>query len=99
MLTCERLVQETAQKLASTPDEDISGINREMVRDVLTDTGIDDCLRDRTPAAQGRLIVDSVTIIGEKHGADSGTGSFKYYRKLGSGLWAWVGSNGTGKST
>jgi hypothetical protein len=94
MLTFERLVQETAQKLAS-----VSDIRPETVRDVLTDTGIDDCLRDTAPAPLGRLVIHSITIIGEKRGTDAGSPGFKYHRTLGSGLWAWVGGNGTGKST
>ncbi len=101
MLTFERLVQETAQKLASDPFSDghDQDVGLAAVRDVLTDTGIDDCLRDSAPAPQGRLVVQSVTIIGEKHGADGASGSFHYHRVLGSGLWAWIGNNGSGKST
>lgn len=95
MLTFERLIQETAQRIAPThPD-----VTPAMVRDVLTDTGIDECLRDAPPTPQGRLLVHNVTIIGEKRRADGSTEPFKYSRALGSGLWVWVGSNGTGKST
>ncbi len=95
MLTFERLVQETAQKL--TPDH--KEITLAMVRDVLQDAGIDECLRDAAPPPQGRLIVHQVNIVGEKRLADGAVEPFRYERKLGSGLWAWVGANGTGKST
>jgi hypothetical protein len=95
MLTFERLVLETARRVV--PDH--PDITPDLVRDVLTDTGIDECLRDTSPTPQGRLIVHNVTIIGEKRRADGGVEPFKYSRVLGSGLWAWVGSNGTGKST
>src|SRR5258708_27836723 len=95
MLTFEKLVQETAQKLAPNyPD-----ITPALVRDVLTDTGIDESLHDSAPAAQGRLIVYSITIIGRKMHGEVALQPFRYTRKLGSGLWAWVGENGTGKST
>ncbi len=95
MLTFERLVLETARRVV--PDH--PDITPELVRDVLTDTGIDECLRDTSPTPQGRLIVHHVTLIGEKRRADGSAEPFKYSRALGSGLWAWVGSNGTGKST
>ena len=95
MLTFETLVTETIQKLKTTnPD-----ITPELVRDVLTDAGIDESLRDSMPSPQGRLVVHSVRIVGQKLHAETPTGQFHYYRKLGSGLWAWVGSNGSGKST
>src|SRR5258708_23174618 len=95
MLTFEKLVQETAQKLAPNyPD-----ITPALVRDVLTDTGIDESLHDSAPAAQGRLIVYSITIIGRKMHGEVALQPFRYTRKLGSGLWAWGGENGTGKST
>src|SRR5579859_5179222 len=95
MLTFEKLVQETAQKLAvNYPD-----ITPALVRDVLTDTGIDESLHDSSPAAQGRLIVYSITIIGRKMHGEVALQPFRYTRKLGSGLSAWVGENGTGKST
>ncbi len=95
MLTFERLLTETTQKLKTTnPD-----ISPELVRDVLTDAGIDESLRDSMPSPQGRLVVHSVRIVGQKLHAETPTGQFHYYRKLGSGLWAWVGSNGSGKST
>src|SRR5258708_17646077 len=95
MLTFERLLTETTQKLKTTnPD-----ISPELVRDVLTDAGIDESLRDSMPSPQGRLVVHSVRIVGQKLHAETPTGQFHYYRKLGSGLWACVGSNGSGKST
>src|SRR5260221_1421517 len=95
MLTFERLLTETTQKLKTTnPD-----ISPELVRDVLTDAGIDESLRDSMPSPQGRLVVHSVRIVGQNLHAETPTGQFHYYRKLGSGLWAWVGSNGSGKST
>jgi hypothetical protein len=95
MLTFERLVLETAQRLSTAyPD-----ITPEVVRDVLQDTGVDECLRDSASTPKGRLIVHYVDIEGEKsHGGVPGE-KFRYTRTLGTGLWAWVGSNGTGKST
>jgi hypothetical protein len=95
VLTFEKLVQEIAQRVMTTnPD-----ITPALVRDVLTDTGIDDCLRDTTPPPQGRLIVHNVTVAGEKRRTEAPSESFTYHRTLGTGLWAWVGGNGTGKST
>ncbi|HLY27539.1 MAG TPA: ATP-binding protein, partial [Aggregatilineales bacterium] len=95
MLTFEKLVQETAHRLAPEHPE----IDATVVRDVLTDAGIDEAFRDSTPEAQGRLVVNSVRIIGQKmHGEVPGE-PFHYYRQMGTGLWAWVGSNGSGKST
>ncbi|HVO43044.1 MAG TPA: ATP-binding protein, partial [Aggregatilineales bacterium] len=94
MLTFERLVQETAAKLAE------SGIEPGQVREVLSDAGIDTTLHEANTLPQGRLIVHNVRIVGEKQHTDHRTSAaFNYYRELGSGLWAWVGDNGTGKST
>src|SRR5579862_9132182 len=95
MLTFEKLVQETAQRVGGVQPD----ILPSEVRKVLQDTGIDETLRDAAPVPQGRLIVHSVTITGEKLRADGPAEPFRYHRDLGSGLWAWVGSNGTGKST
>ncbi|MEP7287697.1 MAG: AAA family ATPase [Chloroflexota bacterium] len=95
MLSFEKLIQETTQTLAPTNP----AITETLVRDVLTDAGIDDSLRDTAPTPQGRLIVHGVTIIGQKVNGDGVLEPFQYQRKLGTGLWAWVGSNGTGKST
>ncbi len=95
MITFEKLVRETAQRLAPEhPD-----IDADTVRDVLTDAGIDEAFRDSTPEAQGRLVVHSIRIIGQKMHGDVPGEPFHYYRKMGSGLWAWVGNNGSGKST
>jgi hypothetical protein len=94
MLTFERLIQETAQKLAPEHQE----ITPAVVRDVLQDAGIDECLRDATPMPQGRLIVNQLSIVGEKK-VDGHSEPFHYIRPLGTGLWAWIGANGTGKST
>src|SRR5262249_28074381 len=58
-----------------------------------------DQIRDTIPPAKGRLIVHSVTILGQKMHAESVQEVFRYHRKLEGGLTAWVGSNGTGKST
>src|SRR5712691_200078 len=95
VLTFDKLVQETAQRLA--PEH--ADITAAQVRDVLADVGIDDQIRDTIPAAQGRLIVHSITMLGQKMHAEAAQETFRYHRKLGSGLTAWVGSNGTGKST
>src|SRR5438105_2703550 len=95
MLTFEKLISETSEKLKTTNPE----ISPDLVRDVLTDAGIDECLRDTLPTPQGRLTVHSIRIVGQKLHAETPTGQFHYYRKLGTGLWAWVGANGSGKST
>lgn len=96
LLTFERLVQETAWKLTQTAPD----ITLDDVRGVLKDAGIDECLRDAAPPAKGRLTVHQVHIVGEKRRAENGLPErFDYKRQLGSGLWAWVGPNGTGKST
>jgi hypothetical protein len=105
MLTFEKLVQLTddklTEKLAETakqqPEKRISA---DLIRDRLKDAGIDEILRQAVPGAQARLIVHSVYLAGEKRLSDGGTNRpFTYHRKLGSGLWAWVGKNGSGKST
>src|SRR5258708_34974286 len=95
MLTFEKLIQETTQRLA--PENPM--MSAAMVRDVLTDVGIDDALRDAVPSPQGRLIVYAITITGQKMHAESALQTFTYSRRIGSGLSAWVGENGTGKST
>ncbi len=95
MLSFERLVQQITRTLAQEhPD-----MTPPVVRDVLQDAGIDDCLRDSTPAPQGRLIVHNIHIVGDKLRADGIPAPFSYQRALGTGLWAWVGRNGSGKST
>jgi hypothetical protein len=96
LLTFERLAQETAYKLSQTE----SDITPDSVREVLKDAGIDECLRDTAPTPKGRLTVNQVHIVGEKRHVEHGIPErFEYKRKLGSGLWAWVGANGAGKST
>lgn len=93
-LTFERLVQKTADRLAA------QRIPAEAVRDVLQDAGIDECLRHTNPEPQGRLIVHQIHVLGLKRRSDTGSnGHFEYKRRLGTGLWGWVGQNGTGKST
>jgi hypothetical protein len=94
MLTFERLVHETAVKLAT------NGVDPTQVREVLTDAGIDTSLHDANTPPQGRLIVHNVRVVGEKKHADHQVArAFNYYRELRSGLTAWVGENGSGKST
>src|SRR5438270_318061 len=97
MLTFERLVHETARKLISTNSE----MDENVVREVLMDAGIDDSLRDAGLSPHGRLLIHNVHIIGEKERpTDNETPkAFNYYRELGTGLWAWIGKNGSGKST
>lgn len=99
MLTFEQLIQETANRLTETHTGN-GNITPAVVRDVLQDAGIDECFREAIPDQQGRLIVEHIQISGEKttqpaHDQEP----FTYSRKLGPGLWAWVGPNGTGKST
>lgn len=95
MLSFEKLVHETARKLALEHLDMTPAI----VREVLQDAGIDEALHDATPAPQGRLTIHSVRIVGSKLHSDSTAEPFDYERVLGSGLWAWVGHNGAGKST
>ncbi len=95
MLSFEKLVHETARSLA--PDH--PDLSNAIVRDVLIDAGIDDCLRDATPIPQGRLIVHHLHIAGDKLRPDGSSAPFCYQRAIGGGLTAWVGHNGSGKST
>ncbi len=95
MLSFEKLVQETARTLEAEHPE----ILPVMVRDVLIDAGIDDVLRESTPVPQGRLLVHHMLVIGAKPNAEGKTTPFTYQRTLGTGLWAWIGHNGSGKST
>lgn len=95
MLSFEKLVQETAQALEPSHPE----ISAAVVREVLMDTGIDDALQDNLPTPQGRLTVHHLTIIGTKQHANGKTEPFRYDRTLGAGLTAWIGHNGSGKST
>lgn len=93
-LTFERLVSETAARLAA------DGVRPETIREILRDAGVDECLRHVAGEPQGRLIVHHVWIVGEKPPIDGAAPArFTYSRALGSGLWAWVGANGTGKTT
>lgn len=96
MLTFDTLVQETAQQLV----DDAHKIDGDLVRKVLQDAGIDECLRQNMLTPQGRLIVHKIQISGEKRLTEDGSSQhFEYQRTLGNGLSAWVGANGSGKST
>ncbi|MBX3082457.1 MAG: hypothetical protein KF716_12545 [Anaerolineae bacterium] len=96
MLTFEKLVYLTEQKLAQTDKK----IPADVIRDRLQDAGIDEILRQAMPGAHARLIVHDVHIAGEKRLTENGANQpFVYKRKLGTGLWAWIGKNGSGKST
>jgi energy-coupling factor transporter ATP-binding protein EcfA2 len=98
LLTFDRLVTETTQQLVRADSQ--PKIDPDFVRHVLQDAGIDECLRHAVPAAKGQLLVERVRIIGEKRRNDGGASKrFDYQRALGPGLWAWVGANGSGKST
>ncbi|MFN8419156.1 MAG: hypothetical protein U0528_07935 [Anaerolineae bacterium] len=96
MLTFEKLVTLTAERLA----EHEKKISVETIRDRLQDAGIDEILRQAVNSGQGRLLVHDVYVAGEKRLGDGKANvPFTYQRKLGTGLWAWVGKNGAGKST
>jgi hypothetical protein len=95
MLSFEKIVQESARTLAVEHPE----ITAEIVRDVLIDAGIDDVLRETAPTPQGRLLIHAIAISGNKQTGNGEARPFNYERKLGPGLWAWVGHNGSGKST
>ncbi|HRE49158.1 MAG TPA: AAA family ATPase, partial [Aggregatilineales bacterium] len=96
MLTFDRLVAETAGQLA----KDHPHITPEIIRDVLQDAGVHEYLRQAVPEPKGRLLIEKLRILGEKRRTESGaTRKFDYQRDLSTGLWAWVGQNGSGKST
>jgi hypothetical protein len=97
MLTFEKLVQLTAERLADHEKK----IALETIREKLQDAGIAEILRQQVNTGKGRLLVHDVYIAGEKRKGDSGSANipFQYRRKLGTGLWTWVGKNGSGKST
>lgn len=89
------MVRQTAEELA----REHPNITSAQVREVLQDAGIDDALQDSTPVPQGQIIIRHVHVIGDKHRSDGSYIPFDYQRALGPGLWAWVGRNGSGKST
>jgi hypothetical protein len=101
MLTFDKLAQLTEERLAdlakSQPEKQITA---DSIRGRLKDAGIDEILRQSMPGTQSRLIVHEVYLSGEKRQSETGVSqAFRYRRKLGTGLWAWVGKNGSGKST
>jgi len=83
----------------STLQRDHPDLTPAQVRSVLQDAGIDEAMRDSTVDWQGRIVVRAVHIGGDKRHTDSASTPFTYDRTLGPGLWAWVGRNGSGKST
>jgi energy-coupling factor transporter ATP-binding protein EcfA2 len=96
LLTFEKLVAETARKIAANGGKS----DADMVRHVLQDAGVDEFLRQAAPNPKGRLLVHRIKISGEKRKSESTASKrFEYTRQLGTGLWAWVGANGSGKST
>jgi transposase-like protein len=44
-------------------------------------------------------VIKHIRVVGDKRRADGMPAPFDYQRTLGPGLWAWVGRNGSGKST
>lgn len=96
MLTFDKLVQMTTDRLVAAN----RAFEPDYVREILTDAGIDEALRGLIPTPKGRLVIHRVQITGEKrHGEDRESTPFSYARQLGTGLWAWIGRNGSGKST
>jgi len=98
LLTFERLVAETAYKLELAGA--LPGLTPEDVRAVLQDAGVDETIRHAMPVPKGRLLIDQILIVGDKRLRDGQPATrFEYKRKLNSGLSAWIGQNGAGKST
>jgi len=95
MLTFEKLVQLTAERLSATN----AMITPDLVANRLQDAGIVESLRQAQPSAQARLTVEWVHLAGEKASESGVNRPFTYERHLGSGLTAWIGANGSGKST
>jgi hypothetical protein len=95
MLSFEKLVHDTGLILEKEHPE----LTTTLIREVLMDAGIDDVMRESSPSMQGRLLVHRLHISGLKQHSNSKTTPFQYERALGPGLWAWVGHNGSGKST
>ncbi|MHB8626221.1 MAG: ATP-binding protein [Aggregatilineales bacterium] len=94
-LSFETLVQQTARELA----REHPNVTSAQVREVLQDAGIHDSLQDSTPAPQGQIVIRHIHVTGDKRRSDGSYTPFDYRRALGPGLWAWVGRNGSGKST